>query len=186
MRYKKNISSLWELKKGISPANNRAHWSSPRLAAAKCLTRLLHKLYYLHSRCSITHTTQRPSKSPTHLYTTKCLTRLLRKPFTLLFAHQPKASFAPFLNFWIKKWKWANFWTGHRILKVKKRKMIRISPGIHFWGLNCTFINDYCLKFNSTSWWPELAHCAPLSHFPNSQNSRFFLRNEQNQMNIRW
>ena len=64
-------------------------------------------------------------------------------------------------DFWMKKWKWANFWTGHRILKVKKRKMIRISPGIHFWGLNCTFINNYCLKFNSTTWWPKLAHCAP-------------------------
>ena len=27
--------------------------------------------------------------------------------------------------------------------------MIRISPGIHFWGLNCTFINSKCIKFDN-------------------------------------
>ena len=27
--------------------------------------------------------------------------------------------------------------------------MIRISPGIHFWGLNCTIINLKCLKFDN-------------------------------------
>ena len=27
--------------------------------------------------------------------------------------------------------------------------MIRILPGIHFWGLNCTFIDLKCLKFDN-------------------------------------
>ena len=41
-------------------------------------------------------------------------------------------------DFWMKRCYNANFWPRHRILKVKKRKMIRISPGIYLWRLNCT------------------------------------------------
>ena len=50
-------------------------------------------------------------------------------------------------DFWMKKWKWANFWTEHRILRVKKRKIIRISLGIHFWGLYCILIDINWPKF---------------------------------------
>ena len=43
----------------------------------------------------------------------------------------------------------ANFGHRCRILKVKKRKIIRISLGIHFWGLNCTIVDLKCLKFDN-------------------------------------
>ena len=35
-------------------------------------------------------------------------------------------------DFWMKSCYKANFWPGHRILKVNKKKMIRISLGIYF------------------------------------------------------
>ena len=35
------------------------------------------------------------------------------------------------------------------ILEVKKRKIIRILLGIHFWGLNCTIVDLKCLKFDN-------------------------------------
>ena len=31
----------------------------------------------------------------------------------------------------------------------KKKKIIRILLGIHFWGLNCTIVNLKCLKFDN-------------------------------------
>ena len=31
----------------------------------------------------------------------------------------------------------------------KKMKIIRISLGIHFWGLNCTIVDLECLKFDN-------------------------------------
>ena len=31
----------------------------------------------------------------------------------------------------------------------KKRKIIRILLGIHFWGLNCTIVDLKCLKFDN-------------------------------------
>ena len=52
-------------------------------------------------------------------------------------------------DFWMKIWFKANFWPRSRILKVKKRKIIRISLGIRFWGLNCILIDIYWPKFKS-------------------------------------
>ena len=43
----------------------------------------------------------------------------------------------------------ANFGYRCRILEVKKRKIIRILLGIHFWGLNCTIVDLKCLKFDN-------------------------------------
>ena len=45
----------------------------------------------------------------------------------------------------------ANFGYRCRILEVKKRKIIRISLGIHFWGLNCTIVDLKCLKFDNNN-----------------------------------
>ena len=49
----------------------------------------------------------------------------------------------------MKIWYKANFWPRCRILEVKKRKIIRILLGIHFWGLNCTIVDLKCLKFDN-------------------------------------
>ena len=51
----------------------------------------------------------------------------------------------------MKIWYKANFWPRCWILEVKKRKIIRISLGIHFWGLNCTIVDLKCLKFDNNN-----------------------------------
>ena len=51
----------------------------------------------------------------------------------------------------MKIWYKANFWPRSRILEVKKRKIIRILLGIHFWGLNCTIVDLKCLKFDNNN-----------------------------------
>ena len=43
----------------------------------------------------------------------------------------------------------ANFGYRCQILEVKKRKFVRISLGIYFWGLNCTIVDLKCLKFDN-------------------------------------
>ena len=43
----------------------------------------------------------------------------------------------------------ANFWSRGRIWEVKKRKIVRISLGINFWGLSCTIVDLKCLKFDN-------------------------------------
>ena len=52
-------------------------------------------------------------------------------------------------DFWMKSGFFANFGYRCRILEVKKRKIIRILLGIHFWGLNCTIVDLKCLKFDN-------------------------------------
>ena len=65
----------------------------------------------------------------------------------------------------------ANFWTRHRILKVKKRKMIRISRGIHFWGLNLTHIDWEWLRFKIKSAFIFYERRNLLCHFQNMKTA---------------